>query len=60
MIQVMPKWKVTVGFDIRPAMVFFVSDAHIENVLRMVSSMQFAESGLAFESAVRVYVERAA
>jgi len=45
MMQIVPKWKVTAVFADRRVVVW-IYDAHLSNVLRRVSDMQFTESGL--------------
>lgn len=45
MMQVVPKWKVTVTFSDRN-LVFWVSDSSISNVMRKIADMQFTENGL--------------
>ena len=53
MLQVVPKWKVTVKFKGHDAVVW-INETHIENVLRQVASMQFTENGLERATAVIV------
>jgi hypothetical protein len=45
MLQVVPKWKVTVKFPDREVEVWMY-EQHLSNVLRTVASMQFSENGL--------------
>jgi hypothetical protein len=54
MMQVVPRWKVTVFFADRGDLVFWLSDGHLGNVLRLVSGMQFSENGLDQPQAVTV------
>ncbi len=44
MMQTVPKWKIQILFASREVVVW-ISDSHIENVLRQVASMQFTEDG---------------
>lgn len=55
MMQVIPKWKVTVTFQTGSAVVVFVSERHVGNVLRTVSSMDFSDNAL--EQPMRICVE---
>ena len=45
MLQVIPKWRVTVTLG-GHEQAFWISDNHISNVLRHVASMDFSENGL--------------
>jgi hypothetical protein len=41
MMQVVPKWKVTVSITNGSPLAFYVSEAHLANVLRTVSTIEF-------------------
>lgn len=45
MMQVVPKWKVTVLFTDR-SVVLWIHDPFIGNVLRKLADLQFTENGL--------------
>lgn len=53
MMQVVPKWKVTVKFLDREVVVF-VHETHIENVLRVVAGLTFSTNPLESPSAIIV------
>jgi hypothetical protein len=53
MMQVVAKWKVIVKFSGHDT-VIWISDNHIENVLRQLAAMQFTESGLERPTAIHI------
>lgn len=60
MMQVIPKWKVTVTFGAGTGsreFVLWVSDGHIANVLRTVANLQFTATGLEQPTGIYVILE---
>jgi len=57
MLQVVPKWKITVQFVDR-AVVVFISEHHVENVLRQVAAIQWSESALDTPREIHIELQR--
>lgn len=59
MLQVIPKWEVTVHLGANKAVLqFWIFDHALGNVLRQVASMQFTKSGLEQPSAISIGLVR--
>ena len=54
MLQLIPKWKVTVVLPEGSERVFWIHDHFIVNVLRKVADMQFTENGLSQPNSITV------